>query len=326
LIWRGEHADLAGVGQAGNGTGCRREEGSMTATVAATFADERPFEAAPTAWTWSSPGPVPTGSEAHKNLFCRMLLETHDPYRPEDLVWPDLDGAARERLAGLPFWTVAVETEDRAGTHIGQVAAIEPDPLVREALALMASEERRHRRILEILVERYGLPLEARATYVPSARAMANFLSTGYGECLDSFFAFGLFELARRSGFFPVELVETFEPVIQEEARHLLFFVNWAAYTQANLPPWSRPWFLARRLWAAVDNGRGRLGLANVEGDVQFAREGRGSIGIDVSFRGFLDLCLAENERRMSRMDRRLLRPAIMPRLARTIRPFAPRR
>jgi hypothetical protein len=280
---------------------------------------------AATAWTWSSPGPIRTGSETHKNLFCRMLLETHDPYRSEDLTWPELDGAARQRLADLPFWTVAVETEDRAGAHIAQIAAIEPDPLIREALAQMASEERRHRRLLEILVERYRLPIEAREQYVPPPNALWNFLSTGYGECLDSFFAFGLFELARRSDFFPRELVDAFEPVIQEEARHLLFFVNWAAYTQANLPLWSRPWFRLKRLWAIVNNGRGRLGLANVEGDVQFAREGRGSIGIDVSLRGFLDLCLEENERRMSRMDSRLLRPTIMPRLARTIRPFAPR-
>ncbi len=31
------------------------------------------------------------GSEDHKNAFCRMLLETHDPYRPAAIDWPQLD-------------------------------------------------------------------------------------------------------------------------------------------------------------------------------------------------------------------------------------------
>lgn len=265
--------------------------------------------------------PLKIGSEEHKQAFCRMLLDTFDPYKPAVIEWPELAPDALARLTGLPFWTIAVETEDRASAHIGAMAKRTSDPLMREALELMAFEESRHRTVLDALVKSYGIKLDNLPKYVPSARTEWNFMSTGYGECLDSFFAFGLFELAKRSGYFPMELVETFEPVIREEGRHIVFFVNWAAYTQANTPFLFKPWFAAKRLLHLALNGASRLGVLDGDQD-DFATAGKESVGVDIELAEFMDLCLAENTRRMASLDQRLKRPLIMPTMVQAMRFF----
>jgi hypothetical protein len=276
-----------------------------------------------TAWTWDRPGPVTIGSEEHKTMFCRMLLDTFDPYKPAELDWPDLSGETLDRITSLPFWQVAVDTEDAASVHVAEQGKVTGDPLIKEAIDLMAFEEARHRRVLSALVKHYGIKIVENPPYVPTPRPEWNFMSTGYGECLDSFFAFGLFELASASGYFPPELIETFEPVIQEEARHLVFFVNWASYMQANVPIMEKPWFGTKRLLHLALNGLGRMGFAFGD-DENFAATGKESVGIDISLGGFIDMCLAENSRRMSQIDPRLVRPTIIPTAVKTIRRFIP--
>ena len=146
---------------------------------------------------------------------------------------------------------------------------------------------------------------------------------TGYCECIDSFFAFGLFEAARRSGFFPPALVDTFEPVMQEEARHILFFVNWAAWHRRTMRWWRRPWFELKVLgiWIVLVWERVRV-ARDVDHGVQdnnFTVTGAKSVSVDVSAADLVDLCLAENHRRMAAYDPRLLRPAAVPAVARLV-------
>ena len=50
------------------------------------------------------PGRIRIGSEEHKQLFCRMLLDTFDPYKPAVIDWPNLSEDALQRLRSLPFW------------------------------------------------------------------------------------------------------------------------------------------------------------------------------------------------------------------------------
>ena len=149
---------------------------------------------------------------------------------------------------------------------------------------------------------------------------------TGYSECIDSFFAFGLFETARRSGFFPKELVDTFEPVMREEGRHILFFVNWVAWHRRNLPIWRRPWFAVKvvAVWAFLVWER--IGIARDVGgapqDNNFTMNGAKELGVSISIAELMDTCLSENDRRLTGYDSRLLRPMFVPWAVRLARRF----
>ncbi len=279
-------------------------------------------------WQSADPAPLRIGSAAHLRMFSRMLLDTHNPYKPAVIEWPTLAPDVLARVTGLPIWDIAVQTEGRASIRVKTFAEGVRDPVLRAALDLDAAEEMRHKVVLSKLVEAYGIKLAPEPAYPPPRNPEWAWLVTGYSECIDSFFAFGLFETARRSGFFPAELVETFEPVIQEETRHIIFFANWIAWYRCNLSVRRRIFFRLKEaaVWAFLVWER--IGIArglDAEGDMQdanFAMQGSGSVGVELSPGELIDLCLEENERRMAGYDHRLLRPTIVPRLARLARGF----
>ena len=289
--------------------------------------------------SWAAPagGALRPGSDGHKTAFCRMLLETHNPYKPSIITWPQLDPEARDRLVALPIWDIAVQTEGKAKTRVLTYAGLIADPLLRQAVELDGFEEGRHKEVLSNLVRTYGIRLEPEPDYLPPRHPELAWMTTGFSECIDSFFAFGLFALARRSGFFPPELVDTFEPVMQEEARHILFFVNWVAWHRRNLAWWRRPLFWAKVVWVWGGLVRERIGLARGVGakdgvkdkdkatapDNNFTLTGSKAVSdIDIAPAALIDLCLEENDRRLAGYDPRLLRPATVPRLVRLIRRF----
>jgi len=272
-------------------------------------------------------GPIRLGSPEHLRLFCKTLLETFNPYKPAVIDWPALDPATRDLITVLPIWDMAVQTENRAGIWVGSYAAHCADPLLRQAVELDAFEERRHRHVLANLVQAYGIALKPEPAYpVPRDPEWA-FVQVGYSECIDSFFAFGLFEAARRTGFFPPELVDTFEPVIHEEGRHILFFVNWIAWHRRTMPWWRRSWFELKvaLIWACLILER--IGIASNLGgeqDTNFTVHGAERLGVDLSPVELIDICLVENDRRLAVYDSRLLRPTFVPAMVRLIRRFLP--
>jgi hypothetical protein len=270
------------------------------------------------------------GSESHKELFCRTFVETHRPYRPEDIRWPDCDKESLARLKGLPVWNEAVKTESETAVVVQTLGKAETDPVLAEAISLQGYEEGRHASVIASLTRHYGIWVEPFGKPAPPTDPVWTFLKTGYGECIDSFFAFGLFSIGRSSGLFPAALIEIFEPILQEEARHILFLVNWVAYLRARRPRLARPAFDLRRIW--------KIGEQIVEHAIHAARMGRGERGTeegftmtshasfgDFSTRSFLELCLLENEGRLEPYDRRLLRPRLVPAAVRFALNFLPR-
>jgi len=272
---------------------------------------------------------LPLGSEAHKAAVCRMFHETFNPYKPSVIDWPKLDDETRNRIINLPIWDIAVQTEGKARLRMLSYARSCLDPDMNKTVALNGWEEGRHKEVLSNLVEAYGIKLEPEPEYIEPKDPEWAYMVTGYSECIDSFFAFGLFELAKRSGYFPPELVDTFEPVIQEEARHILLFQNWAAWHRRNMPFWRRPWFELRVAAVWIFLGYERIGLARGLDDGKKAQDNNftvtGSAAVsnaDVSIAELMDICLAENDRRFAGYDRRLLRPTTMPNMIRFARLF----
>lgn len=279
--------------------------------------------------TRRSSRPLQSGSAEHRQLLARFFVESHLIYVPEQIAWPTLDEMTRARLAGLPFWQEAVSTENITSYTVAAAVALESDADVRAAIALQGMEEQRHAQLLACLTTHYGIPVAPPAPY-RSHDIEHDFLFCGFGECFDSFFAFGLFALAREGGLFDSRLVELFEPVIQEEARHILFFVNWVQYRRTQLPWWRRPAFRLRCGWIILKQIASRIGTArnlgkgaSSEGE-NFTLSAHQNLSLDVSVRQLLDLCLAENDRRLEQYDARLARPRLVPTVARLVRRLLP--
>jgi hypothetical protein len=261
------------------------------------------------------------GSEAHKELFCRSFMESHLKYEPEKLPWPKLDSLALERLRGIPFWEEALNIEREAGVMVSAYATTVSDPVIQEAIALQGIEEARHARLIEFLINHYDIKISERpAPEVPSNIETA-FIDFGFGECLDTFFAFGLFDIARQSSYVPETLFTIFDPIIHEEARHIVFFVNWVTYLQINqgrgaagLRAGHALWHYGRALRQLIKAfGSSADGSSEGEG---FTAMGASNFAADLTPEMFLSTCLQQNARRMSVFDEQLLQPQLMPRLA----------
>lgn len=259
------------------------------------------------------------GSQAHKELFCRSFMESYQEYEPEQLPWPKLDNETHERLKAIPFWEKAFDTERQAGVLVSAYAQMVDDPVLKEAIALQGQEEGRHARLIKTLIERYDIEMGERPTIELSNNIEEAFMDFGFEECLDSFFAFGLFGIAREAGFFPEQFFTIFDPILDEEARHIVFFVNWFTYIQMQHGKSFLGLRTAKTAWhyrRALGNLMEAFGNADPNG-AGFTATNANSFALDdLTPETFLAACIKENKKRMSKFDSQLLQPQLLPRLS----------
>ena len=255
------------------------------------------------------------GTNEHRDLFCRDFLAGHRAFEPENLPWPNLEEKYLERLHAIPFWGIAKAMERKAGIMVSAFADTLQDPLIREAVALQGVEEARHARIMSTLVDRYGLTAREIEVEVGSA-TKADFVLFGYEECVDFFMGAALFRLAREHDIFPANLVDIFEDVLIEEARHVTFFINWFRYEEARA---GRDGFVGRHVTAVKNYYHSiRLLVRSFSGveTTGFAAVNANDIIKGMTPMMFLEAALAENRRMLGLLDPRLRKPALLPTLA----------
>jgi len=263
---------------------------------------------------------IKVGSDAHKELFCRQFIETHELYDPATLPWPELDEAQLERLRSVPFWQEVYHTERRAGAIVAAFTPTVQDPLVRAAVALEGEEETRHANLIRVMIDRYDL----NATEQPMEKLPANietaFIDFGFGECMDSFLGFGAFKTARQSEFLPEAMFEIFDVLMYEETRHIVFFINYMAWREVQRGRGAAPLRALTSVWYYARAARRLLGMVNRGKDTNDGRDfavTEANLFLEgFSFRQFVEDCYRENARRMSAFDPDLLQPRLLPAIA----------
>jgi hypothetical protein len=169
------------------------------------------------------------------------------------------------------------------------------------------------------MIDRYGIDAPEQPLGPIEGDLETRFIDFGFGECLDSFLGFGAFKFARQSQFLPESMFEIFETLMVEETRHIVFFINWMAWREAQHGRSA----LLRHANSLRFYGRAIGRLAGTVRREQKQADGREFSATEVSeflegltFQRFIEECHHENARRMRAFDPSLLQPRFLPTLA----------
>lgn len=257
------------------------------------------------------------GSYDSKKQFCRRFTEGYD-LESNLISWPKVDNSTLERLQRIPLWSRVLQSKRDAARIVGTFADTLSDSMIKEAIALQGQHEQRHCQALESFVQTYDI-----AASVPQATAIsknleAAFIDLGFQKCLDALLGFGFYGLANETRAFPEELLQQFDRLLDEEARHIVLFINWFAYSRTKQ---GKSWNELRGT-NAIWKQRGELlkllmafGKDDDADNILFVLFG-GAHPEQLTAERFLALCLSQNKRRMSLPIAEGIQPQLAPALA----------
>jgi hypothetical protein len=256
------------------------------------------------------------GSNEHKRLFCRTFSDSHTRYRPEDILFPPLADEDLERLQSVSSWQTRLRFKRWASIVAKAYAQTLADHLVKGAITLYGKEQQRHGSVLEVFMQRYSISVSALPPLAVPPRPDLAFIDLGYNAALDTFLDCGLFAILRQYQSLPLALLQTWDAILAEEARHLSLFINCLAYQNTKQKvAFSQPFRGLPILWQQRNSLLTLLGAFGEKEDPEDyppAQRWLAALGAEQ----FLDLCLAEHSRRMQALPANLVQPQFSPALA----------
>jgi hypothetical protein len=250
------------------------------------------------------------GSYEHKKLFCRSFIDSHTPFQPELLSWPKLDVPYLERLQSIPFWPDFLREQQKTAQIVHSYAQTVRDPLMKEAIALLAEEEEDLAHQLKSIMEFYGIPTLGSLSIQLSRKIESAFIDNGFENCLDSFLGFGLFGVAQQAYYLPETLLQVFDSFLEDKTRRIIFFINWWTYWNIKLKQrsgWSEVRGI-RSLWTWRRNLIKLISAFNKEVSSDSTLTAERLLG-EMTLEQFLKTCQSEQVHRMQGFNSNLLRP-----------------
>lgn len=263
------------------------------------------------------------GSYEQKKLFCRSFIDSHTSFNLEQLSWPKLDNQSLERLQRIPFWPDLLKQQQQTALIVHSYAQTVRDPLMKEAIALLAEEEEDLAHQLKSMMEFYSIPTLGSPSRQQPSKIESAFIDNGFEICLDSFLGFGLFGVMQQAKYLPASLLHVFDLFLEDKARRIIFFINWWTYWNIKLKQRSG-WSEIRGMRALWTRRRNLIKLLSAFEKEEFEEDSRdvNSVGHllgELTLERFLKMCQSEQAHRMVGVNPSLQQPHLNSTLARFI-------